>query len=337
MAFVKTMSIYNSIRTALDQGKRGVLATIVRRVGATPRDAGAKVFIEEGGNLFGTIGGGCVEAEAWQAAQTILQSGKARLFHYAMDGRQVEDEGMICGGNLDIFMEPVLECYKELYESIQSAEKKGQRALVVTRFDGQLYAKTLFTAAGEVIGDELDPGTIAELTGKFNEKKPILLNGLIIEPVMPSSVLYIYGAGHISQSISQIAKMVGFSVKVMDDRRDFANNERFSEADEIIVDDFDFVSQHLPKDGDPYAVIVTRGHKHDAIVLEEVLKVPHRYIGMIGSKRKVHIIYEALKAKGVDVKLLTAVHAPIGIDINAETPEEIALSIVSELVKVRGS
>jgi len=130
--------------------------------------------------------------------------------------------------------------------------------------------------------------------------------------------------------------MVGFYVIVMDDRRDFANNEIFPEADEIIVNDFDFVSQHLPVDTGPYAVIVTRGHKHDAIVLEEVLKVPHRYIGMIGSKRKVHIIYEALKAKGVDEKLLAAVHAPIGIDINAETPEEIALSIVSELVKIRG-
>ena len=179
--------------------------------------------------------------------------------------------------------------------------------------------------------------TIAGLTDNFNEKKPKLLKGLVIEPLVPSSVLYIYGAGHISQPIAKIAKMVGFYVIVMDDRRDFANQERFPEADEIVVDDFDFLSQHLPMDADPYAVIVTRGHKHDAIVLEEVLKAPHRYIGMIGSKRKVHIIYETLKAKGADEKLLAAVHAPIGIDINAETPEEIALSIVSELVKVRGS
>jgi xanthine dehydrogenase accessory factor len=331
------MSIYDTIRSCLNQAKRGVLATIVRRVGATPRDAGAKIFIEEGGKLFGTIGGGCVEAEAWQEAQAIFQSGVPRLFHYAMNGRQVEDEGMICGGSLDIFMEPVLELYQKLYEAIQSAEKRGQRGLVVTRFEGSLYAKTFINATGEMIGDVLDLDTITELTGKMNDKKPSLSNGLIIEPVMPSSVVYIYGAGLISQSISKIAKMVGFYVIVIDDRRDFANDERFPEADEIIVDDFDFLSQHLPGDGEPYAVIVTRGHKHDAIVLEEVLKVPHRYVGMIGSKRKVHIIYETLKVKGVDEKLLAAVHAPIGIDINAETPEEIALSIVSELVKVRGS
>jgi xanthine dehydrogenase accessory factor len=330
------MSIHDTIRSCLDQGKRGVMATIVRRVGATPRDAGAKIFIEEGGKLFGTIGGGCVEAEAWQKAQAILQSGVPRLFHYAMDGRQVEDEGMICGGSLDIFMEPVLAHHQKLYEAIQSAEKKGQQGLVVTKFGGSLYAKTFVNSTGEMIGDELAPDTVAQLAGYFNEKKPSLSNGLIIEPVVPSSALYIYGAGHISQSISKIAKMVGFYVIVLDDRRDFANNEIFPEADEIIVDDFDFVSQHLPVDTGPYAVIVTRGHKHDAIVLEEVLKVPQRYIGMIGSKRKVHIIYEALKAKGVDEKLLAAVHAPIGIDINAETPEEIALSIVSELVKIRG-
>jgi xanthine dehydrogenase accessory factor len=331
------MSIYDTIRSCLDQGKRGVLATIVRRVGATPRDAGAKIFIEEGGKLFGTIGGGCVEAEAWQEAQTILQSGKAKLFHYAMDGRQVEDEGMICGGNMDIFMEPVLTRHQKLYEAILTAEKKGQRGLVVTRFGGPSYTKTLIDPTGKLIGDALDPGTVAELTSNFNEKKPRLLKGLIIEPVVPSSTLCIYGAGHISQSISRIAKMVGFRVTVIDDRGDFSNRDRFPEADEIVVDDFEFVSQHIPRYSETYAVIVTRGHKHDAIVLEEVLKVSHRYIGMIGSKRKVHIIYEAMKTKGVNEGLLAQVHAPIGIDINAETPEEIALSIVSELVKVRGS
>ena len=331
------MSIYETIVTVLAQGRQGVLATIVRRIGATPRDAGAKIFIAESGELLGTIGGGCVEAEAWQEAQMIFESGIPKLFHYAMNGQQVEDEGMICGGSLDIFMEPVLERYQKLYEAIVKAQKKGQRALVVTRFNGPLYAKSLINSGGEVIGDELNPANIAELTGNFSEKKPRLLKGLIIEPVVPSSVLYIYGAGHISQSISKIAKMVGFYVTIIDDRQDFANKKRFPEADEIIVDDFDFLSQHLTGDGEPYAIIVTRGHKHDAIVLEEVLKVPHRYIGMIGSKRKVHIIYEALKAKGVDDKLLAAVHAPIGIDINAETPEEIALSIMSEVVKIRGS
>ena len=331
------MSIYDTIRSCLDQGKRGVLATIVRRVGATPRDAGAKIFIEEGGKLFGTIGGGCVEAEAWQEAQAILQSGKARLFHYAMDGRQVEDEGMICGGSLDIFMEPVLARHKKLYESILLAERRGERGIIVTRFEGSSYAKTLIRANAAPTGDETDQETIDRFGDRLSDKKPTLLNGLIIEPLVPSSTLCIYGAGHISQFISRIAKMVGFRVTVIDDRGDFSNRERFSEADEIIVDDFDFVSQHFPTDTEPYAVIVTRGHKHDAIVLEEVLKVPHRYIGMIGSKRKVHIIYEAMKTKGINEGLLAQVHAPIGIDINAETPEEIALSIMSEIVKVRVS
>jgi xanthine dehydrogenase accessory factor len=330
------MGMYATIVNTLAQGKRGVLATIVRRVGATPRDAGAKIFIEEGGRLSGTIGGGCVEAEAWQEAQEILNSGRPKFFHYAMNGQQVEDEGMICGGSLDIFMEPVLLRHKELYESILSSEKRGEKGIVITRFEGASYTKTLVKTNAELNGDELDRETIAQLKDRLNDKKPSLLNGMIVEPLVPSSTLYIYGAGHISQSISKIAKTVGFRVTVLDDRGDFASRERFLEADEIIVDDFDFVSQHIPRDCEAYAAIVTRGHKHDAIVLEEVLKVPHRYIGMIGSKRKVHIIYEALKAKGVDENLLASVHAPIGIDINAETPEEIALSIVSELVKVRG-
>jgi xanthine dehydrogenase accessory factor len=331
------MSIFEIIGHALAQGKRGVLATIVRRIGATPRDAGAKIFIEESGNLFGTIGGGCVEAEAWQEAQQVMRSDKPTLLHYAMNGQQVEDEGMICGGSVDIFMEPVLARHKELYQSVGLAEKRGERGIVVTRFGGSSYAKTLIRANAAPTGDEIDHETITKLKDTLNDKKPSLLNGLIIEPLTPSSALCVYGAGHISQSISRIAKMVGFRVTVIDDRGDFASRERFPEADEILVDDFDLVSQHIPSDGESYAVIVTRGHKHDTIVLEEVLKVPHRYIGMIGSKRKVHIIYETLKTKGVDENLLAAIHAPIGIDINAETPEEIALSIMSEIVKVRGS
>ena len=330
------MGIYDIIVHTLAQGKRGILATIVRRVGATPRDAGAKIFIEEYGKLSGTIGGGCVEAEAWQKAQEILNSGEPKFFHYAMNGQQVEDEGMICGGSLDIFMEPVIVRHKELYESILSAEKRGERGIIITRFEGASYTKTLIKTSEELMGDELDRDTIVQVKDRLNDKKPNLVNGMIVEPLVPSSILYIYGAGHISQSISKIAKTVGFRITVLDDRGDFASRERFPEADEIVVDDFDFVSQHIPHDGGSYAVIVTRGHKHDAIVLEEVLKLPHRYIGMIGSKRKVHIIYEALKAKGVDGNLLASVHAPIGIEINAETPEEIALSIVSELVKVRG-
>lgn len=330
------MGIYETIVDTLAQGKRGVLATIVRRIGATPRDAGAKIFIEEGGKLSGTIGGGCVEAEAWQEAQEILNSGKPKFFHYAMNGQQVEDEGMICGGSLDIFMEPVFARHKELYKSILSSEQRGERGIVITRFEGASYTKTLVKTNEELKGDELDREIIVQLKDRLNDKKPSLVNGMIVEPLVPSSTLYIYGAGHISQSISKIGKTVGFRITVLDDRGDFASRERFPEADEIVVDDFEFLSQHIPHDGESYAVIVTRGHKHDAIVLEEVLKLPHRYIGMIGSKRKVHIIYEALKAKGVDGNLLADVHAPIGIDINAETPEEIALSIVSELVKVRG-
>lgn len=330
------MNIYETIVNSLAQGRQGVIATIVRRVGATPRDAGAKIFIEEGGRLFGTIGGGCVEAEVWQEAQQILCAGKPTLFHYAMNAQQVEDEGMICGGSLDILMEPALARHKKLYDSILSAEKRGEKGIVITRFEGASYTKTLVKTNGVHVGDELDRETIAQLKDRLNNKKPGLVNGIIFEPLVPSSTLYIYGAGHISQSISKIAKTVGFRITILDDRGDFASRERFPEADQVVVDDFDFVSHHIPRDGEAYAVIVTRGHKHDAIVLEEVLKVPHRYIGMIGSRRKVHIIYEALRAKGIDDRLLAMVHAPIGIDINAETPEEIALSIVSELVKVRG-
>jgi xanthine dehydrogenase accessory factor len=180
------MSICETIVTVLTQGRQGVLATIVRRIGATPRDAGAKIFIEESGELFGTIGGGCVEAETWREAQMIFELDIPKLFHYAMNGKQVEDEGMLCGGSLNIFMEPVLARHKKLYESILLAERRGKSGIVVTRFEGSSYAKTLIRTNAAPTGDEIDQETIAQLKDRLNERKPCLLDGLIIEPLMPS-------------------------------------------------------------------------------------------------------------------------------------------------------
>ncbi len=160
-------------------------------------------------------------------------------------------------------------------------------------------------------------------------------DGIVVELVAVPPHLYIFGAGHVSRYISMTAKMAEFDVTVIDDRESFANKERFPEADEIIVEEFEPLFRHLSMEPDSYAVIVTRGHAHDALVLEEVLKKPCKYVGMIGSKRKTQIVFDHLKASGVDGSTLQQVHAPIGIEIDAETPQEIAVSIVAELIKAR--
>ncbi len=331
------MEPFDAITDYLAHGKRGALATIISRVGATPRDAGAKVFIGEDGKIYGTIGGGCMEAEVWQHAKTVIANGEAKNLRYSLNGRTVEDEGMICGGTAEIFLEPVTVKQKEVYDTLMQCISNGERAIMVTKADGPTFEKILVARHGAATGGALPFVLEKNINGYFRNKGPRVQNGYLIEAIAPPPHLYIYGAGHISQYISTMAKLVDFYVTVIDDRSQFANRDMFPEADEIIVGEFQEVFKKARPSLSGYAVIVTRGHKHDAVVLEEVLKQPPQYMGMIGSKRKVKIIYDDLMKKGVGKNLLRTVHAPIGIDIDAETPQEIAVSIVAELIKVRSN
>jgi xanthine dehydrogenase accessory factor len=329
------MDVYQAIENYLSRGRRGTLATIIRKLGAAPREEGAKMFIGDDGAFFGTVGGGCVEAEVWQEAKKVTGDQNAKILHYRMDGTVVEDEGMICGGNVDIFLEPVYERYRDLYSEVRALEKKGKSALIITRYAEGFFFKSLIMEDGSAIGDEADPNIGERFHSLLTGRKPVITDGEIIEPVLSASFLYLFGAGHVSQYVSKIAAIVDFNVVVVDDRDDFANRERFPEAQEIIVNDFATVFDRIRFFGNEYVAILTRGHKHDATVLEEVLKRPTRYVGMIGSKRKTRLIIDHLKKKGFGEDLLKSVHAPIGIAIESETPQEIAVSIVAELIKTK--
>jgi xanthine dehydrogenase accessory factor len=329
------MDVYEVAEEYLGRGETGARATIVKKLGAAPREEGAKMFVGGDGKFFGTVGGGCMEADVWQAAMKVVKTGEPRMLHFRMDGKQVEDEGMICGGNIDVFIEPATGKYKGLYTRIKDLEKAGSKAFVVTRFSETSLEKSILLEDGTVLGDPLDEEAKAAITAHPDMRKPAVSNSVIIEPVLSSAFLYIFGAGHVSQFVSRIAATVDFRVVVIDDRADFANTERFPEAETVIAEDFNKVLETLPFYGNEYVVILTRGHKHDALVLGEVLKKPAHYIGMIGSRRKTKMVYEYLKSQGYDEKLFQQVHAPIGIDIYSETPQEIAVSIVAELIKVR--
>ncbi len=329
------MDVYEAVLDYLSRGKGGALATIIKKMGAAPREEGAKMFIGDDGTFFGTVGGGCVEAEVWQAAKRVAKTGQVRTLHYRMDGRLVEDEGMICGGNVDIFLEPVLERHKDLYTAVRDLEKRGGGGLIVTRFSETSLSKSLVLEDGAVAGDALAEGMEGRFTSCLDKRRPIIGDGILIEPLVSSSLLYLFGAGHVSQYVAKVASMVDFHIVVVDDRGDFANRERFPEAQEVIVDDFHRVFERLPFYGNEYVAILTRGHKHDALVLEEVMKRPFRYVGMIGSRRKSKLILDHLREKGIDEGALKSVHAPIGLPIEAETPQEIAVSIVAELIEAK--
>ncbi len=331
------MNIYKIIEKHLEAGGQGVLATVIDRTGSAPREAGAKMFVFPDGGSYGTVGGGALEYEVLREAGAEKERQKAVIVHVRMDARTVADEGMICGGNVDVLLEPVTDKYRELYGRLAIMEETGGRGVVVTALEGATFKKTLIEDTLDITGDPVDEDLAYQYTQFISGGIPVVSadRTFIVEPVVPRAPLYVFGAGHISRYIAKMAKMVDFYVVVADDRNDFANDERFPNADEVIVGDFAEVLSSLAFTGNEYVVIVTRGHSNDADVLKRVLSKETKYIGMIGSKRKVKMIFDLMKHNGFDEEAISRVHAPIGLSINAETPQEIAVSIVAQLIHVR--
>ena len=253
------MDIYEEIVELRRQGRRGAVATIVNVRGSIPSFETAKMLVRDDGSIVGTVGGGCVEAEVWQAAREVMETEKPRTLTFNLNQNPKYDTGLVCGGTLEIF----------------------------------------------------------------------------VEPVLPPATLYIFGAGHVAFNLSKTAKNVGFEVTVIDDREAYANRERFPEAKEVIAEDYDQVMARLCPTESSFIVIVTRGHRDDMRVLRWAVQTRARYVGMIGSKRKTITIFHELVKEGIPDGRFKRVHAPVGLDIGAVTPEEIAVAITAELIGVR--
>jgi xanthine dehydrogenase accessory factor len=352
--------IYSEILKSLKKKEKVALATIISRTGSAPRAVGAQYLVRQDGSSAGSIGGGCVEAEVWQRAQETLEKGRGSILQFDLTAEQLAEGGLICGGNIDILIEPLTGGSCEIYEEIREIKQKGGSAILVTQVsvDGSVPqgegSKALIMPSGEITGSlsggkEFEEKIRENIGALLKEKRPILIiveTGevdlfhrrveALLEPILSEPTVYLFGAGHVSQQIAPLAKRVQFRVVVIDDREIFANRERFPDADEILVSEFGICFDQLSIDESSYVVIVTRGHLYDGFVLEQAVKTCARYIGMIGSKKKIHILYQNLMKKGIPTETLERVHAPIGLDINSETPEEIAVSIVAQLIQVRG-
>ncbi len=331
------MNVYELIREYLESGKSGILATVIKRTGSAPRDVGAKMFIGEDGQTFGTVGGGRLESGSYREALGIMNKGLAKIFTVDMEGQNVKEKDMLCGGNVEVLLEPVTAKHLAVYRQIEHCIQNRERGITVTRFGGSAFAKTLIDKDLKITGDEPDTETITQSKQLIYEKQAVLMEGVFIDPLRLSFPLYIFGAGHVAQFLSKLAKIADFHITVIDDREEFANTERFPDADAIIVGDFPDAANYLDFTGNEYVAILTRGHEYDAAVLGETIRKPAKYVGMIGSRRKVKIILDHMREGGLDEKTIRSIHAPIGIPINAETPEEIAISIVAELVSVRNA
>jgi xanthine dehydrogenase accessory factor len=252
------MDLFEEVVKLRREGKRGALATIVHTNGSIPSYESSRMLVREDGSIAGTIGGGCVEADVWAAAKEVMQTESPRKMTFNLNNEANYDNGLICGGMLEVF----------------------------------------------------------------------------VEPILPQPVLYIFGGGHISIALANAASAAGFVIGIVDDRESFANRERFPMAREIYTS-FDEAFGKIQPGAATYVVIVTRGHKDDMRVLGWAVGTSPRYIGMIGSKRKVLSVYQALEKTGVTPDKFTNVHAPIGLNIGELTPEEIAISITAELIAVR--
>jgi xanthine dehydrogenase accessory factor len=329
------MNIYDPIIEYLQGGREGVLATVIRRTGSSPRDVGAKMFVGEDGKTFGTVGGGRLESEARREALEIMRKGLVKTFSIAMNALSLKEKDMLCGGNVEILLEPVTAKHLDLYRQIENCIQNRKRGLVVTKFSGNVFAKALVDKNLTVIGDCVNRETVVLCKDLLYEQKPRLMDGLLVDPLQMSFPLYIFGAGHVAQFVSKIAKIADFHVTVIDDREEFANSERFPDADAFVVGTFRDAFKCLDFSGNEYVVILTRSHEYDAEVLEESIKRSAKYVGMIGSKRKVKIILDHMRENGLDNETIGRIHAPIGIAIDAETPQEIAVSIVAELIMAR--
>lgn len=318
------------------------LATVITRNGSAPRSAGAKMLIRSDGSIDGTVGGGRLEGDVKTLAQECIQNKKAILRHFSFTGKDAADMDSICGGEVEVLIESVNGSAPQeqaLAAALINALNQHKKAWLVTAFSPEQHttSHTLIETDGTVTGSNNSGISIESLHDvRSLELREIAGQTVIIEPVNIAGTVFIFGAGHVSRSLAEFTRAVGFRTLVIDDRAEYANRERFPEVDELLVPaSFDNIMPQLGIDPLSFIVIVTRGHLNDQLVLTQALKTNAGYIGMIGSRRKCELIFQSLSQQGFTSEAIARVHAPIGLSIQAETPEEIGISIVAEMIQVR--
>lgn len=335
-------NIIQEMECLLSQRESFALATVITRQGSAPRSAGAKMLIKQNGVTIGTVGGGILEAQVKQLALEMLKKHQAAVKSYQFSGNDAATMDAICGGQVEVLVEwlnPEEPQTREIIQALQTAIHKHNKLWLVTTLP---LADTTTTHAlvdvnGSVVGT-LTNGMSAEAVVEIRQPGLVELDRqqVMIEPINIEGTAYIFGAGHVSRSLAEFTRAVGFWTVVLDDRSEYANRERFPSVDELIIlDSFSDVAGKIQIDRDSFIVIVTRGHLDDLTVLAQVLKSDAGYIGMIGSNRKCELTFQELRRLNFSETDIQRVHAPIGMPISAETPEEIGISIVAELIQFR--
>lgn len=350
------MDIIQEILSALQTEDQIMLATIIATSGSTPAAALSKMIVKKNGSV-GTVGGGCMEGDVLEAAQRMFTEERARILTFHLNEDDMV-QGLICGGSLDVLIEPVTRGAVPLFEKLKALQDEGEDCILATALStsGRIELKQVVRIEPGDWSDgvmeiwktrdsmtPLLPTSTIEFSSRLrrahhrNETQRLKTKHgeIILEPITGRPHLVIFGGGHVSKYISRAASMAGFRVTVVDDRPQYANPQRFPEADETLAVEYYEAFKRITIKPSTYIVIVTRGHRSDEDILEEAVKSLARYIGMIGSARKVLTTYEHLVQRGVSVKSLKRVQSPMGIEIGAVTAEEIGISVVAELIATR--
>jgi xanthine dehydrogenase accessory factor len=337
--------LINEIASLAAQEQSFVLATVITRNGSAPRSAGAKMLVREDGSTLGTVGGGILEAQVEQLAVEILKSHEATIRSFQFSGKDAATMDAICGGQVEVLVEwwdmhdPLS---RSIVTALHDALDNHKKAWLVTELhsnaNSRLTAHHALLKAGGDLNGEFPPGLAVDTVTEVRHPELIEISPsrCMVEPIDISGTAYIFGAGHVSRCLAEFTNAVGFWTVVLDDRSEYANRTRFPSAAEVMVlDSFERSIEKVQVDIDSFIVIVTRGHLNDRTVLAQALRTRAGYIGMIGSRRKTALVFEELRKAGFSEEDLQRVHAPIGLSISAETPEEIGISIVAEMIQVR--
>ena len=336
------------ISERFNAGEPVIIATVISGQGSAPRKPGAKMIFLQDGLTAGTIGGGALEAAVEKTAAMMWTTKGALIKSFDLRNDEAGELGMVCGGTQQILLAWLApgKAHQNLLQRLSQPENLAGPVYLMIRLKGTgpefSHAELGFLdGKNEQLGMEADRTVIQSLEETFRRKdihlsEPIGDTTYYVEKINTQDTLYLFGAGHVARPVVEIASLVGFRTVVLDDREKFANQDNFPKADEVIVlNDFNHALESLPLISGAYVVIVTRGHAHDQTVLELVLATSATYIGMIGSRTKVAHCFQFLKEKGFSEEQLARVHAPIGLNIGSETPEEIAVSIVAQLIHIR--
>lgn len=341
--------IYQECLRLLQCGQDVVLATIVEAKGSAPRTAGTKMIVRQDGTIMGSIGGGRLEHEVVAVAQNLFDNRQSVIYGFELTGDDVAAMDMICGGRGEVWLHfltaadpnnflvckataDVLSRGKAgwLITEISNLESLPARRFAVIDEDRSITGRVLVSAG--LLDEWINhAGKVPTHIETYNGER------FLIEPIRPKRTVFVFGAGHVAQQVVPLCETVDFRTVVLDDREEYACRQRFPLASQIRVLESFENWEGLAIDENSFIVILTRGHMHDRTVLAEALRTSAAYVGMIGSRRKRDKIYQALREEGFSQREIDRVHSPIGLDIAAETPAELAVSIVGELIQVRAA